>query len=177
MISAWETSGNGFGQRSREDHEFGHFDPEEQTENGDNRANFVQPHLGQRVHHLYLWYLADKMGVLKNVLNILSADVGADGDNVRTDTAEVHNRRRRRETEENEREDRKQFRQAIGASLTALAKTNQHMAITSKESSLREEEAIVLKLKLDRIRAAEDDNSARMHLLDDLIDHHQAPCF
>ena len=174
MITAWEASGNGFGQRTNNDSQFGHFDLAEQTENGDNRGNFVQSHLGQRVHHLYLWHLTDKMGVLQNVLNILSSDVGADGDNVRTNSSEVQNRRRRRDEEETERAERKQFRLTVGASLTQLAKTNQHMASTAKESSIREEEGTLLKMKVDRLKAIAENDRARVSLYDELIDHHQA---
>ena len=93
-MCAWEASGNGFGQRQRNDNTFGHFSVEhEEQEDGDNRANFLRTHLGHRLHHLYLWQIADKMGVLQDVLCVINAEVGGDGDNIHTDTAQVQHRR------------------------------------------------------------------------------------
>ena len=43
------------------------------------------------------------MGILSNVLNVLSADVRGDSNNVHTDTAQVHKRRRLAQEEEEER--------------------------------------------------------------------------
>jgi hypothetical protein len=87
IVANWEQSGNGFGQCAITDKNYGHF--KLHTVNGDNLASFINDKVGHRVHHLYLWYLANKMGILSNVLNVLSAKASADGDNVHTDTQRV----------------------------------------------------------------------------------------
>lgn len=135
MISNWEASGNGLGQRSSTDADFGCYTEEHGYEDGDNRSNFVRTSMGHRSHHLYLWKIADEMGVLSNVLNILSPEVGADGDKVRTDTARSSNKKRAR-AEEEEKAEAKAFRAAIGKSLSDLAATNEVIAAaTSKKVS------------------------------------------
>jgi hypothetical protein len=92
LIKDCERSGNGFGQRDVSDDSFGQFDVE--LSMGDERAAFVKPHTGQRFHHLYFWYLADLMGVLKNVLNVLSPEVAGDTDKIPGDTASTQRSRR-----------------------------------------------------------------------------------
>lgn len=144
IVGNWERSGNGYGQRKEGDKQFGHFDLEQQDEeDGDNRASYIQHHQGHRNHHLYLWYLGDKMGVLSNVLNILSPAVGADNNNVHTDTARVQNRRKSRTGEEDtkEREHKKKFRNIMSASMS-------YIAITEKEESIRREQDLTVQYKL-----------------------------
>jgi len=68
IISKWELSGNGFGQRSREDDDFGHLD-EECFEAGDNRGNFLDTMTKE--HILYFWHLADQNDMMKQVLNVI----------------------------------------------------------------------------------------------------------
>jgi hypothetical protein len=76
IIFKWEQSGNGFGQRDEDDEEFGHF----KIGKGDSRSSFVRESHGQKSHHLYLWHLSDTMGVLKNVLNVLSPEIAGDSE-------------------------------------------------------------------------------------------------
>jgi hypothetical protein len=68
IIANWELSGNGFGQRTRQDENFGHME-EEQLEEGDNRARFLDG-VGKE-HLLILWDLGDREGVLQKFLNKL----------------------------------------------------------------------------------------------------------
>jgi hypothetical protein len=81
IISKWELSGNGFGQRSLEDEDFGHMGQEE-LEAGDNRANFLDSMTKE--HILYFWHLADKNELLKNVLNVIADTSSADSENYQT---------------------------------------------------------------------------------------------
>jgi len=81
MVSRWELSGNGFGQRSKDEEDFGHFG-KEQLECGDNQANFLDS--STREHVLYLWHLSDKYDMLQNVLNVLSDSAAADSENFQT---------------------------------------------------------------------------------------------
>jgi hypothetical protein len=111
------------------------------TMNGDNRASFINDKVGHRVHHLYLWYLADKMGVLSNVLNVLSAEAGADGDNVHTDTQKVQRKCKSDSDEKKDKEDKRAFREAVGSSLAFLA-------ITGKQDSMRKEEDKIERLQM-----------------------------
>jgi hypothetical protein len=149
IIANWEQSGNGFGQRAVTDENYGHF--RMHTVNGDNRASFINDKVGHRVHHLYLWFLADKMGILSNVLNILSAEAGADGDNVHTDTQRVQRKRKSDTEDKHDKREKRVFRESVGNSLALLA-------VTSKEDSMRKEEDKVerLQLALFDAEAAED---------------------
>ena len=97
----------------------------------------MQLHLGHRPNHLMLWHLADEMGVLTNVLNVLSAEVGVDGDNVHVDTAKVQKKRARELEEKEEREDRKTFRNNMGNALTDLASSSRLLAKTRKVEAIQ----------------------------------------
>ena len=132
IVGNWEKSGNGFGQRSERDDEFGHFSEDHlELEPGDNRSNFIRPEDSHRVHHLHLWHLADMTGVLSNVLNVVSRDVAANGEACATNTQAVQRTKRRSEdgktNEEHAREkklqDRKleSFRIGVVASLSSIS--------------------------------------------------------
>ena len=156
IVTGWEQSGNGFGQRNRHDNAFGHFSVEhENHEDGDNRASYIRTHLGHRVHHLYLWQISDKMGILQDVLCVLNADVGGDGDNINTDTAQE------REDDE-ERTERKRFRNTVGSALSAIALSTTH-------ETLQKEEDKVLQLRLEMRRAT---NEEDREFYVKLIEHH-----
>jgi hypothetical protein len=57
---------------------FGNLSMEIKAINGDNRGAFLSDNHGEKSHHLYLWHLSNMMGILKNVLCVLSAEVAAD---------------------------------------------------------------------------------------------------
>jgi hypothetical protein len=125
----------------------------------------VNARLGHRVHHLYLWYLADKMGVLKNVLNILSADVAADGDRVHKDTQQVQNARRKVQEDDKEKKERRAFRLAVGSSLASIA-------VTTKEEALRKEEDKVERFTLAVMQAEDEGNEKKRKFYETLVAHH-----
>lgn len=134
--------------------------------NGDNnRADFLNEHNGHRVHHLYLWYVADKMGVLSNVLNILSAEAGADNDNVHTDTQKVQIQRKRKHEgeEKQEREQRRAFWESVGSSLA-------YLAIASKQDNMRKEEDKIERLQLALFEAEDDGDSKKIKYYERLLD-------
>jgi hypothetical protein len=141
IIKDCEQSGNGFGQRDVSDEAFGQFE----SENGDERSSFVKVHLGQRFHHLYFWHLADLMGVLKNVLNVLSAEVSADTDNIPDNTASTQ-RSKRRSSSDDERDEgaKKKFREGVQSSLKmigeGLKEANILSTIVSTRAAVRAEE-------------------------------------
>jgi 5'-deoxynucleotidase YfbR-like HD superfamily hydrolase len=120
------------------------------------------------VHHLYLWYLADKMGVLSNVLNMLNAEAGADTDNVHTDAQRVQKCRRNGDDKE-EKAEQRAFRLAVGGSLHTLATT---MAITSKEESLRKEEDKLERFQLAYMEAEACADTKKMEYYGQLIECH-----
>jgi len=143
IVANWEQSGNGLGQRETGDDECGHFDDANKHSDGDNRASFIQPQMGHKSHHLHLWHLSDKMGILNDVLNALSPEVAADSDNVRTDAAQVQNKRKRPgEEDEAEKKHKKNFRDNVGTSLACIA-------LNDKMKELRLDEE-----KLDRCELA-----------------------
>jgi hypothetical protein len=88
IVTNWEASGNGTGQRAQEDKDFGRFVLEDCID-GDNRASFVRESMGHKIHHLCLWHISDKMGVLKHVLHVLSAEVAYNGDIPHQSTQQV----------------------------------------------------------------------------------------
>jgi hypothetical protein len=73
---------------------------------------------------LYFWHLAEEMGVLKNVLNVLSAEVSADTDNAPNNTAAPQRNRRSRISGDDEREEdraaKKKFRAGVQSSLKVI---------------------------------------------------------
>lgn len=101
--------------------------------------------MGHKIHHLYLWHISDKMGVLKHVLHVLSTDVACDGDIPHQSTQQVQQSRRNKD-DEHERRERKAFRVAVGSSLGALA-------IAAKEKALRREEDKVERFLLSAMEA------------------------
>ena len=97
MIARWELSGNGFGQRAEDDDDYGRMG-EEQLGCGDNRGHFLDSMTKE--HVLYLWHIADRYDILRNVLNVLSDSCAADSEtkvSPESVTAEsVRDERRRR---------------------------------------------------------------------------------
>jgi hypothetical protein len=76
----------GFGQRSREDDDFGHLD-EECFEAGDDCGNFLDSMTKE--HILYFWQLSDLNELMKQVLNVIVESSAADSDNFQA-TSDPH---------------------------------------------------------------------------------------
>ena len=140
LISDWEKSGNGFGQRREADSDFGHM-TEDHLQDGDVRSSFLKDWKGQKEHHLCLWHLADSLGILCNVVNVLSKIIAVSLDepvstvasitqNKRTRTALLEEERSRA----TEREGRAMaFQEQVGWSLNSMA--------------ISQQEALLLKLQ------------------------------
>ncbi|CAB9516211.1 unknown protein [Seminavis robusta] len=118
MISRWELSGNGFGQRHQGDDDFGHMD-DDVMECGDNRANFMDSQTKE--HILYLWHVADQEEILKNVLHVIAESSCADSEtcpSVSTTDAVTASSRKRRA-------DERQlafFRAKMGLAMTCMSR-------------------------------------------------------
>jgi hypothetical protein len=132
VISKWELSGNGFTQRAPEDELFGHMD-EEQLQDGDNRARFLNC-IGKE-HLLILWDLGDREGLLDKFLSKLLSAVTVSCENISTDTAEVQNPRRLSEEQTAVR----RFRDSVASSM-------QTMSYSALMKELRESETQEMKL-------------------------------
>lgn len=135
IISKWELSGNGFGQRSVGDDEFGHMG-EDNLEAGENRGNFLDSMTKE--HILYFWYLSDKNELLKNVLNVIAETSSADSENYQTtsdssDTVVSNNKKRKSEAVE-----ANEFRIVMGDALS-------NMSVASLMEQLRSAEAQAMK--------------------------------
>jgi hypothetical protein len=174
IIADCEQSGNGFGQRDMADDSFGVFDPEYDTQRGDERASFVKTHLGQRFHHLYFWHLCDTMGVLKTVLNVLSPEVAVDCENVAADTTSTLRRRSRTPSDdEEERSAKKKFREGVQLSLKSIGdgmkEGNLIQAIVTTRAAIRAEEDKVMSLKIKLITCTPEENE----IFAAIVDHHQ----
>jgi hypothetical protein len=192
IIKAWETSGNGFGQlvpRTEDDENFGHYDPSRMTD-GDNRKSFIKKSSGHRLHHLYFWVLADECGMLKNVLNVLSADVSGDADRVPGDTALTKKARlgvRSSPTEDIREVKKQKYRDGVQDALASIGQgmnefnkmkdysiglhrlsvTND--AIAQVRNCIRAEEASIQKFKLGLILAT---TAGEKELYEGLLSHH-----
>jgi hypothetical protein len=150
------------------DEAFGQFE----AENGDERASFVKLHLGQRFHHLYFWHLADLMGVLKNVLNVLSAEVSADTDNIPDNTASTQRSKRRAGSDDERDEDKKKFRNCVQSSLKmigdGLKEGNILSAIVTTRAAIRAEEDKVQNLMVKCILCTPEEKT----VFEKLMAHH-----
>lgn len=128
MISDWEKSGNGFGQRSTDDDEWGRFKSD--AVNGDNRASFLRNH---KEHILYFWDLSDKEDIMGPVLNVLSKDVSVDCDgNIAVDTSKTQFKRKPKDAIGGDDADRKRFRDMVGQGFGSWAATSKDMTAHSK---------------------------------------------
>ena len=170
IIANWEASGNGLGQREVGDDGCGHC--EAQTD-GDNRASFIQQHMGHRNHHLHFWHLSDKMGILDDVLNTLSYEVAADSDNVRTNTQEVVTKRKRMSEDQEEKQHKKSFRNKVGTSLACIALNDKAKELRMDEEKLDKCELVFMDLEDDVDLRREQFYSSRIHHLKDRIHQHQ----
>ncbi|CAB9521959.1 hypothetical protein SEMRO_1254_G256390.1 [Seminavis robusta] len=97
IISKWELSGNGFGQRAEGDDDFGHL-AETQLECGDNRANFLDSQTKE--HILYLWHVADEAEILKNVMCVIHDSCAATSETCSSVSASVNAVARQKRTDE-----------------------------------------------------------------------------
>ena len=149
-----------------------------------DRASFVKQSLGQRHHHLSLWYLADTMGVLKNVLNMLSPEVATDTKNIPSDT--VLTQRQWGKTGQNVEDDgddrwaqKKRFQEGVTASLknigdglkdanTIARASVVNQAIELTRSAIRAEEDKIHAFKLKSLLCTPEEND----LYEGLIAHH-----
>jgi hypothetical protein len=118
LISKWELSGNGFGQRALDDDEFGHMG-EDEMEAGDNRGNFLDSMTKE--HILYFWHLADSNELLKNILNVIADTSSANSENFQTTSdasyTVVSNARKRK----SEARAANEFRVVMGDALATMS--------------------------------------------------------
>lgn len=169
-------SGNGFGQRDAETEEWGHFaEAHLQLQCGDNRSEFILPQKGHRVHHLCLWHLADMTGILSNVLNIMSAEVAANSQNVATDTAQVQRSSKKRQADRDSDSDEQKkkatfmekkqeaFQMGVVASLSSISIAQVQESLGREEDKVRE-----FRLKLLSASMSGDERD----LYESLVDHH-----
>ena len=93
-----------------------------ELEDGDNRANFLKDNYWNKEHLLYLWHLGDTLGILDNMLNVLSKDVSVDSEGkVSVNCLLVQKKRKKTLKDEAEREERAVFRRGSMRALNELA--------------------------------------------------------
>lgn len=142
VISNWELSGNGFGQRAPDHQNFGIIE-EDQLLEGDNRSSFVDT---GKEHLLVLWDLGQAEGVLDKFLNKLSTEVSISPDNIHTDTSEVQIRRKMNDEQK-----------ATQAFRDSVAESMQSMSYTALLQELRQTELNLLDLKEKEFKSHNDD--------------------
>jgi hypothetical protein len=162
MILNWETSGNGSGQRGLTINDDGFGLGGETAVGGDDRASFVST---GNEHLLYLWYISEQMGVLNNVLQVLDADVSANGGGrVPRDTQA--RRKASVEQDEKERQERNAFRVAIGNSLKSIT-------YTTMLAELSKEEECIMTCTLALMEAEDKDDDRKRKLYEDKVNYHK----
>jgi hypothetical protein len=150
IISKWELSGNGFGQRALGDDDFGHMS-EENLEAGENRGNFLDSMTKE--HILYFWYLADKNELMKNVLNVIADTSSADSENYQTtskssDTVVSNHRKRKSEARlANE------FRVVMGDALSNMSVASMLEQLRSAEAQAMKYEELLITTDNERLKS------------------------
>jgi hypothetical protein len=133
------------------------------TIEGDDRASFIAK--GQE-YLLYLWYMADKMGILNLVLQVLDSNVSADGDRVPRDTQGVQQTRRKKNEDEKEQQKRDEFRVSVGGSLKTIA-------MNTMIDALRKEEEFVLSCSEALMDAEDNNNERKRKLYEEKVKYHK----
>jgi alkanesulfonate monooxygenase SsuD/methylene tetrahydromethanopterin reductase-like flavin-dependent oxidoreductase (luciferase family) len=106
------------------------------------------------------------MGILQNILNVLSPAVASDSDNVHHNTQQVQQpRKKNAQEDEQEKKDRRAFRIAVGTSLSTIA-------VTAKEEAIAREEDKVNKYRVLAMDAEDNGNERKRKYYEDLADHH-----
>jgi hypothetical protein len=150
IISKWELSGNGFGQRTVNDDDFGHMG-EDNLEAGENRGNFLDSMTKE--HILYFWYLADKNELLKNVLNVIAETSSADSENYQTTSDSsntvVSNHRKRK----SEARLANEFRVVMGDALANMSVASMMEQLRSAEAQAMKYEELLITTDNERLKA------------------------
>jgi hypothetical protein len=150
IISKWELSGNGFGQRSLEDDDFGHMGQEE-LEAGDNRANFLDSMTKE--HILYFWHLADKNELLKNVLNVIADTSSADSENYQTTSEGSSASSVAAATRKsNEAKATNEFRLQMGSALATMSQAALLQELRNAETQCMKYEELIITTDNDRLK-------------------------
>jgi hypothetical protein len=151
IISKWELSGNGFGQRTREDDDFGHLD-EECFEAGDNRGNFLDSMTKE--HILYFWHLADEHQLMKQVLNVIVDSSSADSENFQatsdlTSASAVSNAKRK----STEARDVSDFRSNMSEALASMSQSALLAELREAENQSMHYQELFITTDNDRLKA------------------------
>jgi hypothetical protein len=150
IISKWELSGNGFGQRHVGDDDFGHLGDDE-MEAGDNRGNFLDSMTKE--HILYFWHLADRNELLKNVLNVIADTSSADSENYQTtsdaSSTVVSNKRKRK----SEATAANEFRVMMGEALSTMSVAAMMSEMRSAEAQAMKYEELYITTDNERLKA------------------------
>ena len=151
LIAKWEQSGNGFGQRTIEDDDFGHLG-EENLEAGDNRGNFLDSMTKE--HILYFWHLADKSELLKNVLNVIADTSAADTDtfHLTSETSSVGaaSKKSRKDAEATAAND---FRVCMGHAMATMSHASMLQELREAESQCMKYQELAITTDNDRLKA------------------------
>jgi hypothetical protein len=123
VISNWELSSNGFGQRTKEDDGFGCLEEEHLLD--DNRGAFLK---GFRSHILYLWHLSNEEDILQSVKSVLDPGCAANTDSV----PDVDSKRKKRKSSG---EDERNFREQVSSSFDTISFSTLCNQITQTQKS------------------------------------------
>jgi hypothetical protein len=178
LISNWEKSGNGFGQQLNREFDEDGYGHKDVLVDGDDRSSFVN-YKTIHPYHLYLWDRSDNMGVLKNVICVLSNAVSADCENIPMDLSKTQKKRGAPKAEEEtsaaDKKQKKQFREGVMSSLKnigdGLLQGNVIHCVDTIRIAISREEDKVERAETNMVNS---NDPAMKERYQNIIDHHGA---
>jgi hypothetical protein len=130
LISDWDTSGNGGGNRAETDKDFGH-SISEGTLVDDDRKYFSkesQPHL-----LLYLWHVMDELQLLQSTLTVIPKPMAASSESIPESQLSA---KKRRILEKQAQDKDEKFKEAVANSFKSLSKNQAAVTMTRAHENL-----------------------------------------
>jgi hypothetical protein len=163
IIDNWERSGNGGGNRSIGDNDYGCVG--EMTLQDDDRSNFLG---GQKSHLLYFWSILEETQMLQKTLSIIPRDLSASSDGVPTTMGVINNKRKNKEDNENEEmENTLKFQKSMQASFSELATSSRVVAESAYQKQCTEAAGWYLQLHKSYGLEAEGDHKQQLKVMMD----------
>lgn len=129
IIDKWERSGNGGGNRSIDDDDYGRISS--MTLQDDDRANFLG---GNKPHLLYFWQILDECELLQRTLSIIPKEHSASSDGIPSTSSSTTGSNRKKPRDDDD-EDTKNFQRKIEASFSDIASSSRVVADSTFLSS------------------------------------------
>lgn len=140
VIDNWERSGNGGGNRSIDDDDYGRINT--MTLQDDDRSNFLG---GNKSHLLYFWQILEECELLQKTLSVIPKEYSASSDGVPSAMNSVGGSSRKKPREDDS-EETKKFQRSIEASFGEIASSSKVVSESSIQKQLKESASWYLQL-------------------------------